>query len=105
LLVECSVKHETQLFVSARHLYPYEHEFKWAFGDLSEDLIEKIKSNASMRDILTEASPFEIAEDGSITYLSSFKRPDLYKPEYAHLENEDKMRDLTTLGAASIAKD
>ena len=103
LFMECSSKKETQVYVSARHLYPYELEHKWAFGDLSPEFVEKLKSNASMRDILTEASPFEITPEGQINYLRHFPRTELFKPELAHIENADKISELTTLGAASVS--
>jgi hypothetical protein len=42
------------------NLYPHEKEHKWAFGDLAPQIVEKAQDNAFMRDIFTEASPFEI---------------------------------------------
>ena len=45
------------------HLYPNENEHKWAFGELPAALLEKAKINPYMRDIFTEASPFEILGD------------------------------------------
>jgi hypothetical protein len=41
-------------------MYPNENEYKWAFGDLSPAMVEKLKENPFMRDMFTEASPFEI---------------------------------------------
>ena len=75
--------------------YPSEREHKWAFGDLSPEIIEKSISNPSMRDVLTEASPFEITPEGKIIYSREFKNPEFYRPQYAHKENPDKMKDLT----------
>jgi hypothetical protein len=62
-LIECFPKKDTQLFISARHQYPNEKEYKWAFGDLPAEIIESSKVNPSMRDILTEATPFEFNKD------------------------------------------
>lgn len=103
LFLECSSKKETQVYVSTKHLYPYELEHKWAFGDLSPDFVEKLKSNASMRDILTEATPFDITGDGEIKYQRHFPRPELFKPELAHIENADKISELMSYGAASVS--
>lgn len=59
-----------------------------------------------MRDILTEASPFDINKDGHILYNREFSHPELFSPSLAHKENPEKMRDLTTaaedLGESSI---
>lgn len=63
LFLKCDKKKDTELFISALNIYPYEKEHKWAFGDLPQTLIEKSKQNPFMRDIFTEASPFEIEGD------------------------------------------
>ena len=68
MLLECSTNLFTQLYVSTKHPYPYELEFKGAFGDLPAELIEKAKVYPLMRDLLTEASPYEIGPEGQIIY-------------------------------------
>jgi hypothetical protein len=58
-----------------------------------------------MRDILTEASPFTITKEGKIQYETQFKNPEYYRPQFAHIENPDKLKELTTaedLGSSSI---
>ena len=57
------------------HLYPTEIEYKWAFGDLPEKMFDNIKKNPHMRDIFTEASPFEITGK-EIKYSPFFKNKD-----------------------------
>ena len=42
-----------------------------------------------MRDLLTEASPFEINADGEILYSRFFKNTELYRPHLVHRENPD----------------
>lgn len=64
LLLECSSKRNTELYISTMHPYPYELEHKWAFGDLPEEVLEKSKANPFMRDIFTEATPFHITQTG-----------------------------------------
>lgn len=62
-MIESFPKLESQLYISTMHLYPSEKEYKWAFGDLPEEMIEKSRSNPFMRDLFTEATPFEIEGD------------------------------------------
>jgi len=42
-------------------------------------VIDKAKFNPFMRDIFTEASPFEIEKD-RIVYFRGFKNPEKYRP-------------------------
>ena len=76
LLLECSGKHQTELYISTLHLYPYENEHKWVFGDLPLSTIERSKLNPFMRDMFTEASPFTITTEGKIEYHRQFLKPD-----------------------------
>lgn len=87
------------MYISTLHLYPYENEHKWAFGDLPESVLEKSKVNPFMRDLFTEANPFNITTDGTIIYERAFRNPEQYTPKFAHQELPDMMRKLTTYGA------
>ena len=90
------------MFISTKHLYPYEHEHKWAFGDLPQTIIESLKTNPFMRDIHTEATPFEITEEGLIKYHRSFKNIEQYQPQFLKGGEQDKMRELTSYGATNL---
>jgi hypothetical protein len=39
LLLECSPQSGAQLYVSSLHLYPYELEHHWAFGELPVEVV------------------------------------------------------------------
>ena len=52
-----------------------------------------------MRDILTEASPFDINSEGEILYSRVFKNPEKLRPQFVHLENPDRMSQLMNYGA------
>jgi hypothetical protein len=52
----------TEFYISTAHLF--QTAFRWAFGDLPQDVLDKVKQNYYMRDILTEATPFSITHDG-----------------------------------------
>lgn len=61
-------------------LYPHAGEHKWAFGDLTPKVMEKTLNNPYMRDIFTEASPYEIKEDGqTIVYYRGFRDREKYR--------------------------
>lgn len=71
------------MFISTMHLYPSQTEHKWAFGSLPQTLIDKeLTMNPFMRDMYTEASPFEI-NGSQITYDPEFKNLDRFKPQNA----------------------
>lgn len=52
-----------------------------------------------MRDILTEASPFDITATGEILYSRVFKNPERYRPHLIHIENPDQMSKMMSYGA------
>lgn len=58
-----------------------------------------------MRDLFTEACPFEIQTDGGIVYHREFLNPEQYRPQFALIENADAMRRLTMYGATSTELD
>ncbi|CDW84668.1 sam-dependent methyltransferase [Stylonychia lemnae] len=80
LYIQCSERKNTELFISTLNIYPSEKEHKWAFGELPLSIAEKSKQNPFMRDIFTEATPFEIEENG-ITYYREFKDKTKYIPK------------------------
>jgi hypothetical protein len=47
---------------------------------LPPEIVEKAKKNPFMRDILTEASPFDINSEGEILYSRVFKNPEKLRP-------------------------
>jgi hypothetical protein len=63
-LLEFFPKQQTEIYISATHVYPNQAEHRWAFGDLPLEVVERAKANPFMRDILTEASPFDISPTG-----------------------------------------
>ena len=59
-----------------------------------------------MRDLLTEASPFDIiSSTGEILYSRVFKNPELYRPHLAYQENPDQMSKLMSYGATEQTVD
>ena len=96
LYLELSHKRNIQLFVSTKHLYPTEAEHKWAFGDYNKEFIKSLSENPYMRDLFTEATPFQI--DGTqITYSRHFKNHERFKPKSSTVEvNPDIVKELTT---------
>jgi hypothetical protein len=65
------------------------------------EIVEKSKTNPFMRDLLTEATPFEIKQDGTIVYHREFVNSEQLRPNKIMQENPDAMRKLTTHGATS----
>ena len=62
------------------HMYPSETEHKWAFGSLPANLIDKeLTMNPFMRDMYTEATPFEIVGK-EIKYRQEFNDPERFRP-------------------------
>jgi polyphosphate kinase len=58
-----------------------------------------------MRDLFTEANPFEITVDSRIVYHREFQNPEQHRPQFAMIENPDAMKRLTMLGATSSDTD
>ena len=54
-----------QTFVSTKNRYPDgDHNWRWAFGDLSSEFVVESKKTTSMRDILSTQSPYKICYPG-----------------------------------------
>lgn len=75
--IRFSQREHIQMYVSTMSLYPSQKEHKWAFGDLPLSVVQKSQDNPFMRDIFTEASPFEIED--KIVYYREFKNPQKYR--------------------------
>ena len=58
-------------------------------------MIEKSRNNPFMRDLFTEATPFEI-ENGKIIYYPHFKEPELYRTANKFVEDNNKLLNLVT---------
>jgi len=74
-------------------MYPNERDHKWAFGDLSDDLLKKCEDNPHMNELLTEASPFDL-QMSEIKFLEEFKDTDRFKP-FPMTEEERKEKQKT----------
>jgi hypothetical protein len=79
-LLEFFPKQQTEIYISATHIYPNQTEHRWAFGDLPSEVVERAKANPFMRDILTEASPFDISPTGEILYSRLFNDTERLRP-------------------------